>query len=502
MKKCLVITLKTYKWLFLISFFFIVYSSCTQEPKFWKIDSTEQVASEYIASNPEFSEFAKLVKVTNLEALLGVRGPFTIMLPTNDAMLAYYKEKGVNSITDMDSKFLISLIYNHLISNEISSSEFGLGALRDTNALGDYLVTEFDGSDIILNKKSKIIDRDVRLANGYIHVINKVIEPVAKDIYTVISEDPSYKIFAEGLKITGLIDTLKIISFDYGGRMARTRFTVLAVPDSIYQRNGIHDVNDLIKWTGANRDSITFLNNPFYRYIEYHCLTDTRFLSGLELNTHLYPTLSHDNNVSITVDTDYKINLDRKTNQYTSFIIPASNTPAKNGAIHAINGFLPVTEPEPSVITFETTDFFDLKQKDCFGKYYHKWSDGQNTFAKIKWVGDFMQYYIKPGNPLINDDALNMLGWWEISVTFPKVMRGSYKISIFQPSGWFLSNLDIYLDGEKTPFKYWGPNSGGPGGLQQVAEGHFKTTKEHTIKLVSTDYGGLWWDYIMFEPIK
>jgi uncharacterized surface protein with fasciclin (FAS1) repeats len=499
-KKYYVKTLASLFWsISLIILLNIISISCKEEPRLWDVNSTDQVASEYIASKPEFSEFAKLVEVTGMGPLLGIRGPYTIMLPNNDAMFSFYKVKGVNSLMDFDEKFRNNLLRNHIITNEIPTGDMGLGALRDTNAIGDFLVTEFQGADIILNKYSKIIDRDVRLANGYAHVIDQVIYPVTKDIYTVVAEDPSYKIFAEGLRITGLNDTLQLISFPYGNKTARTRFTIFAVPDTIYQSKGIQNVGDLIKWTGAYPDSITYLNNPFYRYMEYHCLNGTHYLS--DLNTQLYPILSQDNNISLTVDNDYKINLIPKTQKYTAFIVPASNTPAKNGAIHAINGLLPVIEPDPSTIIFETTDFFDLKQKDCYGKYYQKWSDGKNTFAKIKWVGDFLQYYIKP-SPNKNNDALNMLGWWELSVTFPKVMKGNYKISIYQPEGWFLSNCEVYLDGVKTEYTYRGPNGGGPGGLQQVADGYFKTTTEHTLTLRNLDYGGCWWDYIKFVPME
>ncbi len=493
-------TLASLVWSISIMFLLnVIYSSCKEEPKLWDVNSTDQVASKYIAGKPEFSEFAKLVEVAGMRPLLGIRGPYTIMIPNNDAMFAFYKLKGVNSLMDLDEKFRNNLLRNHIITNEIPTGDMGLGAIRDTNAIGDFLVTEFQGADIILNKYSKIIDRDVRLANGYAHVIDQVIDLVTKDVYTVITEDSSYKIFAEGLRVTGLKDTLQLISFPYGNKTARTRFTIFAVPDTIYQSKGIQNVDDLIKWTGANPDSVTYLNNPFYRYMEYHCLNGTHYLS--DLNTQLYPILSQDNNISLTVDTDYKINYIPKTKKYTAFIVAASNTPAKNGAIHAINGFLPVIEPDPGTIIFETTDFFDLKQKDCYGKYYQKWSDGKNTFAKIKWIGDFLQYYIKP-SPNKNNDALNMLGWWELSVTFPKVMKGDYKISIYQPEGWFLSNCEVYLDGVKTDYTYRGPNGGGPGGLQQVAEGYFKTTTEHTLTLRNLDYGGCWWDYIKFEPLK
>ena len=503
MKKSILKNLTIFKRLvFFVSLISLFLISCQTEPKLWNVKSIEQVATDYIKSNPEYSEFEKLVELTGLEAVLGIRGPYTIMLPNNDAMFAYYKEKGVNSLEDFDHKSLVNLIYNHLITNAITTGDFGMGAIRDTNALGDYLVTEFEGSDIILNKYSKVIKRDVGLANGYAHVIDRVLDPFTKDIFTVVSENPSFKIFTDGLKITGIKDTLQLISFNYEKRLARNRYTIFAVPDSVYLRYGIHDVGELIKWTGANPDSVTFLNNPFYRYIEYHCLNGTYFLSNF--NTQMYAILSSDNYISMKINTDYKINYNSKTEQYTAFIIPASNNPAKNGALHAINDLLPVVDPEPTSFIFETTDFFDLKQKDCYGKYYQKWSDGENTFTNIKWVGNYLQYYYKPTqSENINFDALQMFGYWKISVTFPKVMKGKYAVSIYQPAwGDAIAPCKVYLDGVRTNYDYETILTGGVAGLQKIAEVDFKTSAEHTISLENFMWGGCWWDYVRFDPIK
>jgi len=101
-------------------------ASCTETPDYWKKESVDQVAIDYINSTPEFSEFAKLVQLTGMGPLLGIRGPYTIMLPNNDAMFAYYKEKGKNSLEEFDQAFLQSLIRNHMITNEISSQDIGL----------------------------------------------------------------------------------------------------------------------------------------------------------------------------------------------------------------------------------------------------------------------------------------------------------------------------------------------------------------------------------------
>ncbi|MCK4746892.1 MAG: fasciclin domain-containing protein, partial [Bacteroidales bacterium] len=84
----------------------MVFNFCAEEPQLWKVESQEQVIGDYIASNPDqFSEFEKLIEVTGKRALLNVRGPYTVFLPTNEAMLAYYTLKNVNSLDDFSESF-------------------------------------------------------------------------------------------------------------------------------------------------------------------------------------------------------------------------------------------------------------------------------------------------------------------------------------------------------------------------------------------------------------
>jgi uncharacterized surface protein with fasciclin (FAS1) repeats len=492
------------KFIFL-AFSTAVLHSCNEEPQIWRVDSERQVIGDFVANHPErYSEFYKLIRSTDMHALLNTRGPFTLFLPNNEAMRDYYTEKNVSSLEEFDPAFLKDLFMNHIVPLYIESIDIGLGTLSEKNALGDYLVSEFDGSEIIISKYSRIVDRDIRAANGVIHEVNRVLDPVTADIYSVVSADPSYSIFSEGLERSGLKDTLGLISFPYGHGSARTRFTVLAVPDTIYHRYGIMSVDDLVDWLGANPDSVTFLENPFYRYMEYHCLNGSYYLS--DINTGIYPILSRDNNISFTIDTeDYKINYDSKTKQYTGFIIRASNIPAKNGALHTIDDLLPVTEPAPATVIFETTDFFDLQQGDYYQSYYQRWWDGQNTFEKIKWHGEYLLYYYQPFNTdIMNHDCLSTLGWWEVSITFPKVMKGEYEVYVFQPGWYDITNCVAYIDGVKTPYLYEGnyAGTGGNGGLQKIGDVVFTTTCEHTITLHNVVGGMLFWDYVQFDPVK
>lgn len=476
----------------------ILLFSCSEEPTLWEAKSKEQVITQYVESHPEYSEFAKILEETGLSSLLSVRGPFTLFLPANDAMKEYYALKGVSSYHDFnDPGFLADFVKTHLIPANITSGDIGLGAIRDTNALGDFLVSEFEGADIIINKQCKIIDRDIPASNGTIHIIEKAIDPITISVFEFLSNNPEYSLFTEGLVRTKLKDTLQIITYPYGNRKARTRFTILAITDSTFNRFGIANIDQLISRYTNVPDSLTSTNNGFYRYMEYHCMGETYYLNNL--NTKLYPILSYDNNISITIDNvDYKINLNRSTRQYTGFYIPQSNNPAKNGVIHTINGLLPVFEPEPMQIVWETTDFMEIREGDFFRKYYMRWFDGQNTFPNIKWEGDYLLYYFRPDSePAYNRhaDCLSMSGWWWCQVTTPKIMKGKWKITGTIRTAQV--NYAVYIDGVHTvnikdtdaaDITLWG-NVDWP------------VTAPHTFKVVALSPGMLFWDAILFTPI-
>lgn len=479
----------------LLFVFSLLLFSCKEDPVYWEVQSTEQVISEYVASHEQYSDFHEMLVATGNNSLLSVRGPFTLFLPSNTQMEAYYAEKGVSSWEDFSEEFLSDLVLNHLVTSRLETNDFGLGALRDFNALGDYLVTEFEGAEIIVNKQSMIIKRNISAANGVIHLIDRVIDPVTVSVYEWIANNPSFSLFKEGLELTGLKDTLNVIDFPYGQKMARTRFTILAVADTTFNRYGIYTIDDLIAYFTGAPDSITYIENGFYRYIEYHCMVETYYLNDLEDRD--YPILSFDNLIAVEVSDDYKLNQSREFGTYTGFIVNQSNNPAKNGAVHTVNDLLPVEEPEVlQPFTFETTDYFDIKQGDYYRKYYARWFDGQNTFKYIKWQGDYLLYYYKDHDaPIqINYDCLTMSGWWWVQITTPKVMKGKYELTGYQ---WGGTTFAVWVDGVNTALILNNDDS------RTTSWGHFDWTEttRHTIRLVTKEPGLLFWDTVVFTPI-
>jgi uncharacterized surface protein with fasciclin (FAS1) repeats len=505
-----------------ICMFLVVFSfyQCTPTADEIVKEPIDMVVTEYIASKSEYSEMNDLLKYTEIDRILNIRGPYTFFLPTNDAMKAYYTEMNVQSFKNLDSTTLREFVFNHIVVSKIESSYFQFGALSSLNALGDYVVSSFDGNDILINSTAKIVKRDIIVSNGIIDVIDKVLKPSNDGVYDVLAANPGYSIFAEGLKRSGLKDTLQINSFMFGSALARTRYTILAVADTTFKRFGISDIDQLISTyspSTSNPDSLKTLYNGFYMYMDYHCIEGgAYYTTGLSSTALTYNTFSKENSVSISFSKQvFKINYNSTTKKYNSVYSSLSNMSAKNGVIHTVDNILPSIEPAPAAILFEVTDYFDVKQGSYYLKNMQKFFD-YNYFKNIKWEGEFLQYYYKPAGARDqkNYDCLNMTGFWTIEITTPKIRKGKYVLAsrIWERGSTF--NVAVYVDGVQVMIQNFGPagtlSSSFP--LSYINNDAFKLfdfgtytwdeTTTHKVKLVALNSGQLFWDRLEFQPVN
>ncbi len=510
MKRLIDIKNKTMgKIIYLFSFMLLIISGCEEKDiQRWEDRSTEQQITQYITARDSiYSEFKKAMDIGNMSSLLSTRGPFTLFLPDNEAMYAYYAKEGINSIEEYsDSVYWRNVVLNHIIPGIYKTGDIPPGSIPQTNGLGDFLIAdvEFTGEEgyLIINKESFVTDENEETANGIIHRINKVIDIVTETTAEILEEIGSYQIFVEGLKRTGIIDTLKKVEVPYGKVDVRTRYTILAVPDSVYSQENINSIDDLIERFDDKVGEVTDVNNGFYRYMDYHCLEGTHFTSTILGAT--YPTISRESIVYIISEgLIFKINPDPETNEYTEIILKNSNIPAKNGAIHTVNTILEETELPPETIHFEMTDFPDIMALDCYLSELRNFtSDGQTTFEKLKWkTAPYLQYYFKLGEPCSRNDCIVMAeGYWEVEATVPKIKKGKYEIVIRFKKGGNRATIAVYVDGRRKEevivlnddFGYFD---------FPIFDVDWKTTTEHKFLLKTITPGIIMWDYIEFRPI-
>ena len=90
--------------------FIAIFNGCIEPPQ-TPVDIEDFVIAEYVDSfDQKYSKFYELLENTRQNSLLSVRGPFTLFLPTNEAVDNFLKKKGLASVSDIDEKDINRLI--------------------------------------------------------------------------------------------------------------------------------------------------------------------------------------------------------------------------------------------------------------------------------------------------------------------------------------------------------------------------------------------------------
>ena len=194
-----------------------------------KVDTSDMYVFEgqqiidFLNSTEQTSYFAELTKRVRLSKksestiaeLLSARGNYTCFAPTNEAIQQFldsmYATKNYN-VADTPDSTAAYIVNNALIDHgdmePYLSTLFNIGTLGLPNFASRYLTVRFDTVAagrlaIMINTYSRIIQVDNELANGVVHLVNRVITPSNSSVPTMIGNTDNLQIFARLLEVTG-----------------------------------------------------------------------------------------------------------------------------------------------------------------------------------------------------------------------------------------------------------------------------------------------------------
>jgi uncharacterized surface protein with fasciclin (FAS1) repeats len=300
---------------------------------------TGELIGDYIDNRPErFSEFKRLLDTTGVMGLLKAYGLYTCFLPTNDAMQKYYQDHEKNGAEDFSLAELKTICYNHIIKGDtLATMQFSEGALSSMSMSGRFISVDFSDTTatIFMNGTSPIIEKDIILHNGVVHVLSKAMEPSQDRVSSKLMQDPKFSLFAKAFELTGyrfIMDEAPIEDLTYDPKnytpsgfrhtvpeelpkYRKFGYTILAESDSTLANytdcpklpNGVKTLEDL--YTLAEyfysskpgniglfsdgdevKDDFTDKRNYLNRYIAYHCMTRTllssRFIKDYDTPHH------------------------------------------------------------------------------------------------------------------------------------------------------------------------------------------------------------------------
>lgn len=475
----------------------------------------------------KFSKFMKLLEVGKLDKTLSAYNPnannYTLFLPTDEAIDQFIANSNLfSSFDDMLSNvdYVSSYVRYHVVDRGIESSDFPFGAFADLNLTGQKLtvgfITDADSSYYIINNEAPLWKKDIEATNGYIHIISKSLVPITFSTYDWLEQNSEFSIFKAAVDKTGFKDLLSQ-RFDQESENPQL-VTLLVEPDSVYKKQGIYSVDDLIAKVSPSNENYTDGNNPLYNFVGYHILQNSYFIADLEepdvasnYNTYSDVPVNINGSGQEVMINQYKndtivVNGEQQILTYIAINYDKSNVLTLTGAIHMLSNVLYQKQPtvsDQSFQFFEEAVINEASKKP--GEYLF---EDDSEFNYITFKGSEFYYY-KSGDEAEdawNDDYIYMYGDIEFNYTVPKIIQGEYILGL-EVNRIYSNNalIEVYVDGVKIGGLVdltTGGSASDPFGRKEVGRVTFYKYESHVVTIKSLVPGYLFLDAVVFSKPK
>lgn len=263
---------------------------------------TGQTIKDFLDANVQYSNFETALDKAGALSLMSSYGKYTVFLPDNNAVDAWWKEKGYSSFEQfLDStKAVQQMVFYHIIDGESNgvgtylTSSFTNSNIVTKNMMGRFLYTAptADGASWVVNNSARITSADNVMVNGVVHTVDHVVEGNQDLLSDYILASQRYQLYAEALHATGLLDSINRIEdesynpnnidvqeYSYY-KIPKHRYygyTALLESDSVLALNGIDSLSDMRayaegKYPGGKGKLDTDPNSSLYQFVAYHFL--------------------------------------------------------------------------------------------------------------------------------------------------------------------------------------------------------------------------------------
>ena len=273
-------------------------TACNPEPDESDLfTATGETASDYIKRKSELSSFDYILNRVGLDRNLSSYGTYTCFAPNNEAFTLYLDQlyndqeaqiahNGMEDHTNgeplpegqhaqlewLSDSLCRDIARYHLANGTFTTIDMGGGGMTVNTMLGRPINTSgaIDSiGRVTLEKEAVIIEPDSVVTNGVVHVLSRVVPRSNRVLVEDMERIEEYSIFVQALKLTGLADSLVKTKKDveypdpatwdhkdtdnaksqlYAPTECKIAYTIFAEPNDVLAKNGINNINDLIKY--------------------------------------------------------------------------------------------------------------------------------------------------------------------------------------------------------------------------------------------------------------
>jgi uncharacterized surface protein with fasciclin (FAS1) repeats len=436
-----------------------IWTSCRDDLEGQTFLTSEDVmVDDYIMQNDlSMSKFLDIVDRAEFRGMLHAYGVYTCFVPVNEAIDEYLSQRGKASVADLAPEECADIVKYHVVRHSgegddmvaFMSSDFIDGRLGNPTMLVKYLTTktvQLSGKTVTqVNREANILEKDIYVANGYIHKIDKVLIPPEKTCGEQLEElpDAEYSLFKQIMRQTSWIDSLNVLEEGLW-------YSIFLQSNEAFASVGISSIEQLLEYLKDNAKYSDKTDDELLDiYAAYHCVKGLYYIADLSKVSALQ-SMAANQAITIKLKRDTLLvneygspssgNYEQgvainKSSEYTDYS-------CSNGVLTDMYGYIGPKVRGAQAVFWDVAEQPEIVSNSRFRKAsipvpweeLQNWSEMKFSLASgIKTYGefayDFRSSYVKEYQ-FINQDALT-LRWYRLAsleFTLPLLTPGTYNV--------------------------------------------------------------------------
>ena len=285
--------------------------------------ATPQTITDRVLEDGQFSLLRVAIAQAGVSDVLK-DGNLTLFAPTDSAFVAAGLGT-VAAIRSVPPDQMRTLVLYHLLTGSVMASEIpaGMNSVETLNKGTLYINKAANGTISVNN--AKLIQTDIKTANGYIHTVNRVLMPSIGNVLANIQNNPTLTFLTAAIKRVGASNPTLLATLENAS--SANKVTIFAPNDAAFKADKVY--NSLSAIESANVQTLT-------NVLLYHVIAGARF--STQFKTESIDTFYSGNKlITIVAPTQFMV---KGAKNLTSATVKQADISATNGVIHIIDQVL------------------------------------------------------------------------------------------------------------------------------------------------------------------
>lgn len=316
-----------YKWIVSVIVILALFQMTGCEENFigrqYDTDEEYMQIYDYVKTRPDLSLYKEICDYSGFYSQISTAGTYTVFAPVDTAWQKLYKELKITDYKEKTPEYWLmymeyAALESRIHTNSMNGGKMATYTMLDKNYYLSVDVTSYTA--IKLNNSAVITEYNIELKNGYLNLIDAVLEPPVSSVYDLLKQDGRFEIMLSLFEENGLKSYL-----------TDSLVTVFVEPDVLFD-----DDEAYFNPRSLSADSLQ-------QWLKYHIFPDNRYFIN-DLDAKMLESLYENDVVTFNVK---KVGSDGKGFVFLNQkyrVSTRTDRNALNGVVHEMYNMIEISD--------------------------------------------------------------------------------------------------------------------------------------------------------------